>query len=152
MKKWLIPFLGLTLTLATAGAVTAYSLTGDGSGASGPQDSALPPLSAMCVEDVPNCNDMLVAGSDEGGAIEPDFGEGEPYLAPDRDVECGPDQGIAITSDGQVSCVDVGSLPDSPGEVRPLAPIRSDEGIDPNECNWVHNIDACEGEEARVPE
>ena len=22
-------------------------------------------------------------------------------------------------------------------------PIRSDEGIDPDECNWVHNIDAC---------
>ena len=23
-------------------------------------------------------------------------------------------------------------------------PIRSDEGIDPNECNLVHNIDACD--------
>src|SRR3990172_1524222 len=26
-------------------------------------------------------------------------------------------------------------------------PIRSDEGIDPNECNIVHNIDACTPEE-----
>jgi len=26
-------------------------------------------------------------------------------------------------------------------------PIRSDEGIDPNECNIVHNIDACTAEE-----
>lgn len=24
-----------------------------------------------------------------------------------------------------------------------LPPIRSDEDIDPNECNWVHNITAC---------
>jgi hypothetical protein len=22
-------------------------------------------------------------------------------------------------------------------------PIRSDDGIDPNECNWIHNITAC---------
>ena len=144
MKKWLIPFLGLTLTLATAGAVTAYSLTGDGSGASGPQDSALPPLSAMCVEDVPDCDDMLVVGLNEGGAIEPDFGEDGPYLVPDRDVECGPDQGIAVTSDGQVSCVGVRDLPDTPGEVEPQTPIRSDEGIDPNECNRVHDIIACD--------
>ncbi len=26
-------------------------------------------------------------------------------------------------------------------------PIRSDEGIDPEECNLVHNIDACSPEE-----
>jgi hypothetical protein len=37
-------------------------------------------------------------------------------------------------------CVDGGS---SPGQ----RPIRSDEGIDPDECNTVHNIDACSPEE-----
>lgn len=26
-------------------------------------------------------------------------------------------------------------------------PVRSDEGIDPDECNLVHNIDACSPEE-----
>jgi hypothetical protein len=26
-------------------------------------------------------------------------------------------------------------------------PIRSDEGIDPNECNFVHNIDSCSAEQ-----
>src|SRR3972149_1608200 len=26
-------------------------------------------------------------------------------------------------------------------------PIRSDEGIDPDECNLVHNIDACDEED-----
>ncbi len=28
-----------------------------------------------------------------------------------------------------------------------MPPIRSDEGIDPNECNLVHNINACTDEE-----
>ncbi len=145
MKKWMIPLLGLTLTLATAGVVTAYALAGDGSNGSDPQDAALPPLSAMCVEEVPDCDDMLAVDLDEDGAVEPDFGEDEPYLVPDRDIECGPDQSVAVTSDGLVSCVDVVDLPDSPIAVEPQPPIRSDEGIDPNKCNRVHNVDACEG-------
>jgi hypothetical protein len=33
-----------------------------------------------------------------------------------------------------------GSIPSGQGGV------RSDEGIDPHECNWVHNIGACEGQ------
>jgi hypothetical protein len=151
MKRWLTPLLGLTFTLATVGVVTAYAMTGDGSDASDPEDAALPPTSAMCVEEAPDCNDMLVLDEGEEGAIEPDFSGDRPYLVPDRDVECGPDQGITISSGGHVSCVDVVSLPETPGEVEPQDPIRSNEGIDPNECNWVHNIDACEGENAGVP-
>jgi hypothetical protein len=38
-------------------------------------------------------------------------------------------------------CYDTGN---APGE---QPPIRSDEGIDPDECNTVHNIDACSPEE-----
>jgi hypothetical protein len=151
MKRRLMPLLGLTVTLATAGVVTAYAMTGDGSGASEPQDAALSPTSAMCAEEAPDCLDTLVVGLDEGRAIEPDFRGDGPYLVPDRDVECGPDQGIAITSGGHVSCVDVEALPNASGEMEPQAPVRSDEGIDPNECNWVHNIDACEGKVAGVP-
>jgi hypothetical protein len=41
---------------------------------------------------------------------------------------------LAVTGDG-------GSTTDD------TPPIRSDEGIDPNECNLVHNIDACSDEE-----
>ena len=29
-------------------------------------------------------------------------------------------------------------------------PVTSVDDIDPNECNWVHNINACEGEEPPV--
>ncbi len=151
MKRWLTPLLGLTLTLVTVGVVTAYSMAGDGSDASDPQDAALPPSSAVCIEEAPVCNDVLVVDEGVLGVIEPDFSECRSYLVPDRDVECGPDQGIAISSGGHVSCVEVVSLPETPGEVEPQAPIRSDEGIDPNECNWVNNIDACEGENAGVP-
>ncbi len=73
MKKWLIPLIGLTLSLAVAGIVTGFTLSG-GSG---------------------------TPAQDTAGQVE------EP-------------------SGNQI-------------------PIRSDEGIDPNECNWVHNITACDG-------
>jgi hypothetical protein len=151
MKRWLIPLLGLTFILATAGVVTAYAMAADGSGPADAQDAALSPVSAMCAEDAPDCNDMLVVDEGEEGVIEPDFSGDGPYLAPDGDVECGPDQGITITSGGHVSCVEVDTLPEIPGVVEPQTPIRSDEGIDPNECNWVHNIDACEDENAGAP-
>jgi len=61
----------------------------------------------MCVEEVPDCIDMLVIGPDEEGIIEPDFGEDVAYLVPDRDIECGSDQAVSITSDGLVSCLDL---------------------------------------------
>ena len=59
------------------------------------------------IHNITACNDTLVIGPEEEGTIEPDFGEDGPYLVPDRDVVCGPDQGIAITSNGQVSCLDL---------------------------------------------
>jgi hypothetical protein len=65
--------------------------------------------SAVCAEEVPDCNDTLVIGPDEKGTIEPDFGEDGPYLVPDREVECGAEQAVSITSDGEVSCLDLSS-------------------------------------------
>ena len=67
----------------------------------------VPASSAMCVEDVPDCIDMLVIGPDEEGTVEPDFGEDVPYLVPDSDIECSSDQAVSITPDGQVSCLDI---------------------------------------------
>ncbi len=32
---------------------------------------------------------------------------------------------------------------EEPFDVGPLRPVRSDEVIDPNECNQIHNISAC---------
>jgi hypothetical protein len=65
---------------------------------------------AVCVEDVPDCNDMIVN--------------------PDSDVSEEPG---AVSSDEPVSADD------------PIGgPITSIDDIDPNECNLVHNIDACQ--------
>ena len=69
----------------------------------------VPTSSAMCIEEVPDCIDMLVIGHDEEGTIGPDFGEDVPYLVPDSDIECSSDQAVSITSDGQSSCVDLGN-------------------------------------------
>ena len=140
-KKWLIPLVGLALTLAVGGVGFALA----DSGASTPEGTAeqmdepsgdQPPIRSdegidpdecnwvhnitacgdevdkqgigACTEGVYDCNDTLVIGPDEEGTIEPDFGEDGPYLAPGH-VKCGPDQGVAITSDGDVvSCLDPG--------------------------------------------
>ncbi len=160
MKKWLIPLLGLTLALAVT-AATGFALAGNGAGTPEPKDSDLPTSSAVCAEEVPDCNDTLVIGPDEEGTIEPDFGEDGPYMVPDRDVVCGPDQGVAITSDGQVSCLGlgdasqtddgtgvanyepVGQVVEPQPPVEPWRTITSIDDMDPNECNWIHNINAC---------
>ena len=61
--------------------------------------------------------------------------------------ECGPAATIAITSDGQFTCFyfGTGTVNDEPGGrvVEPQPPITSIDGIDSNEGNWVHNINAC---------
>lgn len=81
-------------------------------------EGEVPGSSAVCAEEVPDCNDTLVIGPDGEGTIEPDFGEDGPYLVPDREVKCGPDQAVSITSDGQVSCWDLSS------------PSQADDGKD----------------------
>ncbi len=84
----------------------------------------------MCAEEVPDCNDTLVIGPDEEGTIEPDFGEDGPYLVPDGNVECVPNQGIAIKSDGRVSCLDLEPTEDdkdsavSPGMPPVVEPVQ----------------------------
>jgi len=120
MKKWLIPLVGLILVLAAiAGA--GFALAGNGTGTPevgyegeppGDQtpilsDEGIDPNECNWIHNINACNDTLVIGPDEEDTIEPDFGENGPYLVPDRDIVCGPDQGIAITSDGRVSCLDL---------------------------------------------
>ncbi len=128
MRKWLILLIGLAAALAATGA--AYALAGDESGMLEPKDSDLPTFSAMCAEEVPDCDNTLVIGPDEEGTIEPDFDEDGPYLVPNRDIECGPDQGIAITSDGHVSCLDLEPTKDdkdssvSPGVLPVVEPAQ----------------------------
>ncbi len=56
---------------------------------------------------------------------------------------------FALTSNGSDTPVEgsEGQIDEPDGD---LPPIRSDEDIDPNECNWIHNITAC-GDEVLEP-
>ena len=138
MKKWLIPLFGLTLALATAGTIMAFNLTGGGSGTpeqgpAGAQEPAVqggePSLGPPLVP-ADDCNDPNGSVS-----IIRDDGTGNPA------VIClpGDDTGTSDLEPGQ----------EPAGQVEPLPPIRSDEGIDPNECNLVHNINACDEDELK---
>ena len=56
---------------------------------------------------------------------------------------------LALTTGGVATAVTLNS--DSDGDP---TPYRSDEDIDPNKCNWVHNITACDediGADERYP-
>ena len=81
------------------------------------------------------------------GETGPGIAVGEPYPLPTADKACGPGATVPITSDGQFSCLyfDTGMASDEPGGqvVEPQPPVTSIDDIDPNECNWIHNINAC---------
>ena len=52
----------------------------------------MPGSSAVCADEEPDCNALVIGPDVEygEGTIEPDFGEDGPYLVPDREVNCGP--------------------------------------------------------------
>lgn len=97
------------------------------------------------------------------GPIEVDVLPNDP--ATDEDLpaveilEVDPDDAVTVSSDDAATVSsyecdageserDLGDGPDLGEPVTPLdQPIRSDEGIDPDECNLIHNIDACTDEE-----
>lgn len=132
-KQWLITLVGLTMALA---AITGggFALAGNGTDApevgepSGDQppirsDEDIDPSECNWIHNITACGDTLASGPYEEGSIEPDFGEDGPYPVPDRDVVCGPDQGVAVTSDGQISCLDPApDNGDSQDMVSPEAP------------------------------
>ena len=149
MKKWLIVLMGLTLAVAVAATTVALAV-GGGEADEPPADQ--PPIrsdedidpnecnwvhnitacegepepSGSCAEDAPHCKDTLDPRPDVG----------EPYSPSTTDGPKGPAP-TPVQEPGE----------EPPAQVEPLPPIRSDEGIDPNECNWVHNITACDDEE-----
>ena len=83
----------------------------------------------------------------------PGIAVGEPYPLPTADKACGPGATVAITSAGQFSCLyfGTGTVNDEPGgqvvepqpPVEPWRTIASIDGMDPNTCSWIHNINAC---------
>jgi len=129
--KRLIPLLVAVVALGVTAAVVAFAVGGD-SGAStkdaGRQttgDEAKPGVAAMCAQDHPDCNDMVV---------EPDGGSANMCVA---DAEACVDMiGEGTSRCSATAAPECEAVDGSP-------PIRSDEGIDPNECSLVHNIDAC---------
>ena len=143
MKRWLIPvtIVALMIAGATAGAFAS------GEKDRGPADESLPPVSSDDASTQPGC---------ELGASEcddtPDTCDPVP-LRSDCDIDpgvcnqvhnikaCDPDNFDRLDEDASPVMnpdVDRDSLCDP-------VPLRSDCGIDPDVCNKVHNIDACDG-------
>ena len=152
-KKWLITLVGLTMALA---AITGGVATLGGGGSTTPEQGPpgdQPPIRSDEDIDPNECNWIHNITACEGEP-EPGIAVGEPYPLPGTKGPkgprlCGPDQAVAIASDGRVSCFDLGDGADMPdqepgsGVVEPQPPVTIIDGMDPNECNMVHNINAC---------
>jgi hypothetical protein len=141
MKRLLPLSAGIAALVAVAVvAAVAVGASSEGADKGGREndDSGGAPVAAVCAPDVPDCDDMIVVGEDEpmNMCIAPD--EADPGADPVAIPECND----AI--DGSSRCA-ADAAPDCQAVDQP--PITSIDGIDPNECNAVHNIDACSPEE-----
>ena len=131
-NKWLITLVGLTIAFA---AITggSFALAGDGTDAPDVVDPSGDGPVATSIDDIdPNecnrihnitaCNDTPVIGPDGEDTIEPGISVGEPYPTPAADKSCGPMAVVAITSEGEVSCLDL--APDTGDDQGQLSPAR----------------------------
>ena len=108
MKNWLIPLTVLTVSLATAGGVTAFALSGNDQTAPEADGPDGPASSAVCAPDFPDCNDTIVVpnGDSEtgdeldGDVLPPDdrIGDGTSGDVPSIDpaIEGVSEPGIAV--------------------------------------------------------
>ena len=83
-------------------------------------------------------------GSARKAALDEADGGGVAAACIEGTVNCNDTIGIPI-DDGMNMCIE--GVPDCNDIIDGQPPIRSDEGIDPNECNLVHNLDACTPEQ-----
>ena len=132
-KKWLITLAGLTIAFAAI-IGGGFALAGDETDApdvGAPSDDGLvvtsiddmDPNECNRIHNITACNDTPVIGPDGEGAIEPGFSVGEPYPMPTADKSCGPMAVVAITSEGEVSCLDLAPDPnDDQAQVSPAKP------------------------------
>ena len=169
MKRWLIPvtIVALMIAGATAGAFAS------GEKDRGPADESLPPVSSDDASTQPGCELGASECDDTPDTCDPvplrsdcDIDPGvcnQVHNSPDDIDAClaslGGDGVAPQPSDGDEPAViepgdpgvqDTGDLPtndlaDSTDSACEPVPLRSDCGIDPNECNKVHNITACSG-------
>ncbi len=148
MKRWLIPvtIVALMIAGATAGAFAS------GEKDRGPADENLPPVSSDDASTQPGCELGASECDDtpdtcEQLALRSDCGI-DPYIcnqfhnidACDGPVLEPPDD-PAVQDVSDLTTHDLGDSTDSACDP---VPLRSDCGIDPDECNLVHNIDACD--------
>ena len=156
-KKWLITLVGMTMVLAaiTGGgyALASYGSTPPAHGSVGEPEPSDEQPTATSIDGIdPNeCNWVHNIDACEGKP-DPSIVVGEPYPLP-VGKECGPAASVAITSVGQVTCLhgdppppdDIDMPRQEPGGlvVEPQPPVTIIHRMDPNECNWVHNINAC---------
>ena len=133
-NKWLITLVGLTIAFA---AITGggFALAGEGTDApdvgepsgDGPTATSIDdidPNECNWIHNITACNDtqLLDRLLDGEGAIEPDISIGEPYPMPTADKPCVPMAVVAITSEGEVSCLDL--APDTSDDQAQLSPAR----------------------------
>lgn len=146
MNKWILPgAIAAVLFLAVAGG--AFALTGglddddDGQRQSTLADGEEGDLdgdAARCAEGATDCDDT--AGGDALGVC---ISEDDPLYDPEQPcndmvVDDGDGDGsLNMCIAGATDCVDT---PADGGQ----EPVTSIDGIDPDECNEVHNITACE--------
>ena len=144
MKSWLIPT--AIVALMIAGATAGAFAFGEGDGepvfeSSGDTATQLAcePGASECEDTLDTC-DPVPLRSDCG--IDPDvcnqvhnIGACDGPVFSDTDEPAAQDTGDLLTND----------LGDDNDSACDPVPLRSDCGIDPNECNMVHNITACSG-------
>ena len=132
-NKWLITLVGLTIAFA---AITggSFALAGEGTDAPDVGEPSgdgrlvtsiddIDPNECNRIHNITACNDTPVIGPDGEGAIEPDISVGEPYPMPTADKPCVPMAVVAITSEGEVSCLDhAPDTGDDQGQVSPAGP------------------------------
>ena len=140
MKRWLIPvaIVALMIVGATAGAFAS----GGGDRNPAPESSdetatqlACEPGTSEC-DDTPDTCEPVPLRSDCG--IDPDICN-QVHNITSCDSPVLGEPGECVVVDDGILC---NAITDS--DCDPV-PLRSDCGIDPNECNMVHNITACSG-------
>jgi len=145
--KRLLPLTAALVVLAIA-AVVLTAMVGAGGGEpsrDAAKDTAAGDagggVAAMCVEGVPDCVDMIVNGGGPMGMC----AEGATDCV---DIMPLPVEGGDVVIGGGTAVGECELFPDLEGCGQPPVdaqpPITSGDGIDPNECSMVHNIDACE--------
>ena len=142
IKKWLISVAILTLALSTAGAITAFALTGDSEGDSG--DGAK--IAGDLDQGIPTYEEWLSKYGDTQGRVT-SIDDIDPNVCNvvHNINACTPEELEAFRALTEIASVETSgeTEPSVKGEVV----ATSIDDINPDVCNLVHNINACTPED-----